>query len=159
MIRRIGLNGFLSFALIISAWSSVTGRNVYKTYANARFGYSIAYPSNLLEPQGESDNSDGQAFRAADGRAEMKVWGQFNVSRESLQSAYLNVVNEFGANVTYKVLRSSWFVVSARIKGKIVYRKTVLRRDVYKTFEIQYDESLGSTYDPVTARVAKSFVG
>ena len=28
----------------------------YKTYSNARFGYSVSYPANILIPQGESDN-------------------------------------------------------------------------------------------------------
>src|ERR1051326_7562559 len=36
---------------------------VYRTYANARFNYSISYPSCLLIPQGESRNSDGQIFQ------------------------------------------------------------------------------------------------
>src|SRR5437868_6035966 len=32
----------------------------YQTYTNARFKYSISYPSNLLIPQGEAENGDGQ---------------------------------------------------------------------------------------------------
>jgi hypothetical protein len=50
-------------------------------------------------------------------------------------------------------------VVSALVNGKIRYRKTMLRKDVLKTFEIEYDESQKATYDPVAARIAKSFVG
>jgi hypothetical protein len=68
-------------------------------------------------------------------------------------------VNEWGAGVSFKVIRQGWFVVSAQVKGRIHYRKTMLRRGILKTFEIEYDESQKATYDSVTARVGKSFVG
>lgn len=140
---------------IVSAAQTPT----YKTYTNARFAYSISYPANLLKPQGEAANGDGQAFRAADGRAEMRVWGQNNVNNDSLRAVYDQAVSEWGAGVSYKVMKQDWFVVSALVDGKIHYRKTMLRHDVFKTFEIEYDESQKATYDPVTARIAKSFVG
>ena len=140
---------------IVSAAQTPT----YKTYTNARFAYSISYPANLLKSQGEAANGDGQAFRAADGRAEMRVWGQNNVNNDSLRAVYDQVVSEWGAGVSYKVMKQDWFVVSALVNGKIHYRKTMLRKDVLKTFEIEYDESQKATYDPVTARIAKSFVG
>src|SRR5436190_13571117 len=49
--------------------------NGYRTYSNARFAYSISYPSDLLVPQGESDNGDGQKFQSKDVRAVMLVYG------------------------------------------------------------------------------------
>lgn len=140
---------------IVSAAQTPT----YKTYTNARFAYSISYPANLLKPQGEAENGDGQAFRAADGRAEMRVWGQNNVNNDSLKAVYDQAVSEWGKGVSYKVMKPDWFVVSALVDGKIHYRKTMLRKDVFKTFEIEYDQSQKATYDPVTARISKSFVG
>ena len=140
---------------IVSAAQAPT----YKTYTNARFAYSISYPANLLQPQGEAENGDGQAFRAADGRAEMRVWGGYNINNESLRAVHDQAVKEWGAGVSYKVMKQDWFVVSASVNGKIHYRKTMLRKDVLKTFEIEYDESQKATYDPVTTRIAKSFVG
>ena len=155
MIRR-------SFSIAVTVFTLVgiisAQTPTYKTYTNARFDYSISYPS-LLQPQGEAANADGQAFRASDGRAEMRVWGQHNVNNESLRAAYNKTISEWGSGVSYKVLRADWFAISALVKGRIHYRKTILRRGVFKTFEIEYDESQKSIYDPVTARVVKSFVG
>jgi hypothetical protein len=131
----------------------------YKTYNNARFAYSISYPANLLKPQGEAENGDGQAFRSEDGHAVMRVWGGYNANNDSLRAVYDQAVNEWGAGVSYKVMKPDWFVVSALVNGKIHYRKTMLRKDVLKTFEIEYDESQKATYDSITARIAKSFVG
>jgi len=131
----------------------------YQTYSNARFAYSISYPANLLVPQGEAENGDGQTFRSKDGGAEMRVWGQYNVNNESLRVVFDKAVSEWGNGVSYKVMRPGWFVVTALVDGKIHYRKTMLRRDVFKTFEIEYHESQKATFDSVTARVSKSFVG
>lgn len=157
MNRRCFLIALTVFVLagIVSAAQTPT----YKTYNNARFAYSILYPANLLKPQGEAENGDGQAFRSADGHALMRVWGGYNANNESLRAVYDQAVSEWGAGVSYKVIKPDWFVVSALVNGKIHYRKTMLRKDVLKTFEIEYDESQKANYDSVTARIAKSFVG
>lgn len=131
-------------------------RVVYKTYTNARYGYSISYPSNLLIPQGEADNGDGQAFRSKDGAAEMLVYGSQNLGG-ALAEAYREA--QAGKNVSYKTIKGNWFVVSGRDGSKIFYRKTMLKGDVLKTFTIEYDESLRSTYDAITTRIARSFTG
>src|SRR5215469_6044695 len=49
--------------------------HVWKRYTNVRFQYSICYPEDLLIPQGESQNSDGQKFLAKDG-AQLLVFGR-----------------------------------------------------------------------------------
>jgi len=134
-------------------------RNVYKIYVNVRFKYQISYPSNLVIPQGESTNSDGQIFRARDSSAEMRAYGRYNVNNETLRGVFADVLREWGDGVTYKVIRPDWFVVTALVNGKIHYQKTMLRRDVFKTFQIEYDASRRATYDAVTARIAKSFIG
>ena len=59
-----------------------TPQNDYKTYANARFKYSISYPADLLIPQGEAENGDGQVFREKSSSVEMRVYGGYNVSTE-----------------------------------------------------------------------------
>lgn len=162
-MRRVARVMALSVSLIAiaaqTAALSPQGSNVYRTYTNARFNYSISYPANLLIPQGESENGDGQAFRSRDGRAEMRVWGQHNVNNESLRASFAQTVNEWGDGVSYKVIKSDWFVVTALVNGKIHYQRTMLHRGVFKTFLMEYDQGQRATYDPVTARISKSFAG
>jgi hypothetical protein len=134
-------------------------RVTYRTYTNARYGYSIAYPVGLLVPQGEADNGDGQKFLSKDGRAMMLVFGSNRLER-SLEDEYRSAqAGEGNRNVTYKVLKKDMFVVSGTENGKIFYQKTLLRGDVFKTFIIEYDESQRTTFDSITSRVARSFVG
>ena len=131
----------------------------YKTYANARFKYSISDPADLLVPQGEADNGDGQVFKEkGNSSVEMRVYGGYNALNETLRSRYEKLIREWG-NVSYKVIRKDWFVVSAMVSGKIRYQKTILRGDTFKTFEIEYDAVRGSTYNEVTDRISKSFKG
>jgi hypothetical protein len=132
----------------------------WNTYANARFNYSIAYPASL-KPQGEAENGDGQAFRSANGETELRVWGSYNALNETLGARYQKTVAELqqrGA-VTYKVLGRGWFVVSGTAGGKVIYQKTLLKGDVYKTFTFEYPAADKSLQDAITSRIANSFKG
>ncbi|MEW6131157.1 MAG: hypothetical protein AB1757_29265 [Acidobacteriota bacterium] len=132
----------------------------YQTYTNARFAYAIAYPADLLIPQGEADNGDGQKFISKDGRAVLLVYGSHNALNQKLKEAFAEAsAPTDDRQVTYKILRADWFVVSGKAGEKIFYQKTLLKNGVFKTFRIEYDESQKNIYDTVTAKIAKSFKG
>jgi hypothetical protein len=143
-------------ALRAVAARSLSQRYSYRTYSNARYGFSIAYPAGLLIPQGESDNGDGQKFASRDGSAVLTAYGSNRMDR-SLREEYQSA--QADRTVTYRLLGRDMFVVSGIAGGKIFYQKTLLRSDAFKTFIIEYDESDRSTFDPVTTRIARSFVG
>lgn len=150
----------VAVAIAVGQTAFAIPQNNYKTYTNARFKYSIVYPADLLIPQGESENGDGQVFKEkGSSSVEMRVYGGYNVLNQTLRSRYEELTRKWSNGVTYKVLRKDWFVVSALVNGKIHYQKTILRGDTFKTFEIEYDAVRGSTYNDVTDRVAKSFKG
>lgn len=136
--------------------SFINSRVTYRTYSNARYGYSVAYPVGILIPQGEPDNGDGQVFRSKDGKAEMRVFGSNRLDR-SLGDEFKTA--QENRNVTYKVLKKDMFVVSGTENGKIFYQKTLVRGDVFKTFMIEYDETARATFDSITARISRSFTG
>ena len=151
---------YLCGAVVVAQTVFAIPQNHYKTYANARFKYSISYPVELLIPQGESENGDGQVFREkSSSSVEMRVYGGYNVQNETLRSRYAELIRKWSNGVTYKVIHQDWFVVSAMVNGKIHYQKTILRGDTFKTFEIEYDAVRGSTYNDVTDRISKSFKG
>ena len=149
----------LCMAVALAGGQTVLAQNIYRTYANARFKYSISYPADLLIPQGEAENGDGQVFREKSSSVEMRVYGGYNVSNETLRSRYAELIRKWNKGITYKVIRRDWFVVSGLVNGKIHYHKTILRGDIFKTFEIEYDAVRGSTYNDVTDRIARSFKG
>ncbi|HLL99946.1 MAG TPA: hypothetical protein VK400_02760, partial [Pyrinomonadaceae bacterium] len=68
---------FPIFLLVFS--NCAHGQTKYKTYYNARFGYQISYPPDLLAPQKEEDaTASGKIFSAKDRTAEMRVFAHFN---------------------------------------------------------------------------------
>ncbi|HJZ79716.1 MAG TPA: hypothetical protein VKD91_05205 [Pyrinomonadaceae bacterium] len=152
----------LSVILISSLFpDAVPADERWNTYANARFNYSISYPSSLV-PQGEADNGDGQVFRSHDGAAELRVWGSNNALNQSLAAAYQEAISDLqhdGGSVSYKVMRDNFFVVSGTQGRKIVYQKTLLRGDVFKAFTFTYPANAKGTYDSITTRIAGSFKG
>lgn len=152
---------FLVVSLFLLA-QSVLADDVYHIYHNPRFDYSIAYPKDILYPQGESDNGDGQKFLSKDADASLIVYGSNNALSQSLEDLYLEE-SRGGTHekptkvVTYKVLKNNWFVVSGYKSGKVFYQKTILNKNQFKFFYFEYPESKKKIYDPITKNIATSF--
>lgn len=161
----ISVFGFSSISLAPQLTTAQVSSYNYKTYINARYSYSIAYPVKLLIPQGEAQNGDGQKFLSPDGRAEMLVYGKYNHSKYSVKQLYALQLRggEFNQSknrvVTYKLLKDNWFIVSGFEGGKVFYEKIFIRKDTDEilTLQINYPKSQKTIYDAVTARIAKSF--
>lgn len=132
--------------------------NVYDCYANHKYGYVLAWPRQLLAPQGESDAGDGQVFAAPDGRAELRCWAGFNdVLEQTIPAALAEALAEPGRQVTYRHRGKDFFVVSGLEGGKIFYRKTMLAHGVLASFELAYDPAQKARFDPVVQDLAASF--
>lgn len=152
----------LIFTLVF--WTQLAvAADAYEIYHNDRFDYSIAYPKDILFPQGESDNGDGQKFLSKDAGASLIVYGSNNALNQSLEEVYREESRGGTAEnpkkvVTYKVLKDNWFVVSGFNNGRIFYQKTIFAGDVFKTFLFEYDESQRKLYNPITKQLEKSFI-
>ncbi len=145
---------FLSLIFAVSGFSAF-GQTKYETYANARFGYLISYPANLI-PQGEATNGDGQIFSSDDG-TEMRVYGSNLLLNETLKKEYAALLKDYGASATYKTIGKNFFVISGKKDGKIFYRKTIENADgTFITFTIEYDEAKRTTYDKIVTAIVKS---
>jgi hypothetical protein len=135
-------------------------RNGWATYVNVRFQYSICYPKDLLVPQGESDNSDGQRFLSNKNGADLAAWGDNNASDQTLMQRLSEMASRLAGSsgkVTYKVQKANWLVVSGQNGQMIFYAKTIFSHGQFKTFELTYDRSAAALYDPVVARIASCF--
>lgn len=138
----------------------------YSTYVNARYGFSIAYPQQLLKAQEESTNSDGRIFVSSDKQAELRSYGchatKADGSTQSVFEEYNDALGEYSPKnncvVTYKKLGSNWFVISGVRNNRVFYRKTLGKRGDFFTFVIEYPVSMKPTFDPVTENVAAFFV-
>lgn len=131
----------------------------WATYGNARYKFSVSYPSNLLITQREADNGDGRAFVSRDGKTHMLAYGANNVLAETLQSRYKHDARgiEPGDKVTYKAQKNNWYAVSGYRNELIFYRKTFGNKDQFLTLDITYPKSQRATWDKVVSEIVSRF--
>jgi hypothetical protein len=134
---------------------------LYKTYVNARFGYQINYPADVLLAQGEPDNSDGQTFVAKKGDAEMRVWGNYKVDGgldDELKMAKESESKDASKKkVSYYAGGKNWFAISGTAGDRIFYQKTCLRNDTFRTVTFSYPQSSKAQFAPIVDKVVASF--
>jgi hypothetical protein len=131
----------------------------WRTYHNDRYGTTIEYP-DIFKPGTPPDNDDGLAFKSADG-ADFSVFASYNALDFDLTSfqefAAKNL--DAGSAVTYRTHGVNWFVLSGTKGDGIFYQRNLLSHGGQMTegFVMNYPARLKETYDPIVARMAKSF--
>jgi hypothetical protein len=126
-----------------------------QTYLNARYGYSIAYPSDLkAEP--ESDNGDGRVFTSADGSVEARVWANYNATDETPGRLAADAASDCTSAPTYHRVAKGFVAISCRKGADILYQKTLIHKDLLATFEITYPAADHARWDAVVAQMGGS---
>lgn len=148
------------FAAASTFASSVQAADSYRFYTNARFGYRVQYPSNLVAPLPESTNRDGRKFRSRDGKIVLTTYGSNNVSGRTLRTELARSVRDWradGGRVTLQRATSRWFVVSGFVGNDIFYEKTVLHQGAFCTLIWEYPRSMRARLDAPVTRAFGSF--
>lgn len=128
----------------------------YDSYTNARYGYSVLYPTNL-EKKSESENGDGREFNSSEG-FNMLVYGSNDASvlGKSIDEMYKEELKEH-KDVTYKVKKKNWFVVSGYDGDYIFYVKKYAGTGSTNTLFFKYPSNLRDKYYDVVTVISKSF--
>ena len=151
----------LPLTAILSALVLVRGAFAgdWLTYHNDRYGTTIDYPGSF-KPQPAPDSDDGRAFKTADG-ANFIVSASYSALDFNLAKYRDFIVKNLDpdAKVTYEARGDNWFVISGTKGADIFYERHLLSHGAQMTenFVISYPAALKQTYDPISARMAKSF--
>lgn len=134
--------------------------NRFSTYSNARFGFSIRYPSDLFTQKRFSDNGDGVILQNRDGQVELRAYGSFY--GDNIRSNYkeeINWIKDDGGQVTYKVLHRTWYVLSGYEEGgrKIFYQKTYFKNGKSKSFKLTYPTAKKRYYNKLVKMISRGF--
>jgi hypothetical protein len=132
----------------------------FRKYTNAKFGYSISYPEGLFVPIPSESSDDGQTFRSPDKRALLRVLGRYidpATTIERMFQADQKSGAEHNRQITYRVQRQNWFVISGLEGNKIFYQKSILTGNSVANMFVLYDETLNTIFDPIVDRVSRSF--
>jgi hypothetical protein len=131
----------------------------WRTYSNDRYGTTIDYPASF-KPMPPPDNDDGRRFKSADG-AEFAVFASYNAFDFNLAKFRDDTVRKLdaGSVVTYQAHGDDWFVISGTKGDAIFYRRHLLSHgeEMTEGFVMSYPAQLKQRYDPIVARMAKSF--
>ena len=152
MIRLVSVCGQIlaaGFILIAgTAVSSAVPKHVpqaeerWISYKNARFGYSLYYPSALFEADPPPENGGGLTLTSEDGSAKSVVFGVHNSEDLSPKEYRRILLEEFGGydRLDYSPVSKSWFVLSG-YRGETIYYQKVMfscRNKVVNVFSVNF---------------------
>jgi hypothetical protein len=130
----------------------------WASYANARFGTWLDYPSDLFSERDPAPiNNDGRTFRSRDGRARLSVHASHNVEADTPQR-YLQKYPDDQPS-SFRRVTKTFYVLSGRRGDDIYYRRcnfVGLEDGTIHCFEISYPAADKATYDPIVERMGKS---
>lgn len=127
----------------------------YKKYYNSRFGYSIEYPSFLINEMGCQNNS-GVTLSNDNNSVRLNLWANNNALFLTLQEVYNNALNE-AVNVTYKSLGSKSFVISGEDGDYIYYMNEVVGEGSMNGFSIRYPKKDEKFFDDIVTKLYNTF--
>ncbi len=155
------LSFVLVFLLTMPLCAAIAGSGKWLTYQNNRYGTTIDYP-DIFKPQRSPDNDDGRDFKSADGADFWVAASYYTYALDLDLAGYRDSILknlDKDAVVTYQASGKNWFVVSGTKGDDIFYERHMLMHGAQLTedFGISYPAALKATYDPIVARMAKSF--
>jgi hypothetical protein len=116
----------LALAAMITALSAASAQD-WRTYSNARYGFSLQYPSDIFAEELTTEAGDGQLFVAKNGDARLLVGSLTNDTGFTPLSYQTYVAQNSYADyrISYRRLGGSWFALSGEGNGKIFYEKAM----------------------------------
>lgn len=127
----------------------------YKTYYNSRFGYSIEYPSFLVNEVGSQNNS-GVVLSNENNNVKLILWADNNALFLTLQEVYDNALKE-SVNVTYSSLGSKSYVISGEEGDYIYYKNQVVGEGSMNGFMIKYPKRDEAFFDEIVTKLYNTF--
>lgn len=132
----------------------------WKTYRHPRLGTTIEYPADRFIPTPTPENSAGQRFVASDG-AEFTVGAINNVFHQNLAGLEASVLKGRAPDerIRHRDKGANWLVVSGTRGDAIFYERHLIshRGAIINDFEILFPVRLKRLYDPIVARMSRSF--
>ncbi len=133
-------------------------------YKNARFGFTMTYPSNfVLDPDSIPEGGDSARFWTPDRRATAVVTGIRNGLGQSLtdllDEATKDVTENSHGTITYTRARDNWFVISGFIGERIFYRRSFLsdRSRVIGNLWIEFPRNMRPCFEDAVSMMSLSF--
>lgn len=156
-IRSVSLS--VALLLSVAVWTA-DAESSFQTYRNARFGYAVDVPTGFRKGEAPTNN-DGRVFYDRKSEGILSVFGMYNAleaSPESYAEEREADWKELKGDVTYRVMRKGWFVLSGTIDGEIFYERVLFSddRETIATLLVRYPESEKERFGAFVTRASRS---
>ncbi|MET4717747.1 hypothetical protein ABIF63_001853 [Bradyrhizobium japonicum] len=147
----------VSFAFLL--WSSAASAQPvgWMTYTIPQTGTSVDFPASIFTEEAGRPDGRGQRFRTADGRADITIQAEPNVSNDS-PAAFLAKKNP-PARIQYKRVTSRFFAVSSYNGDKVFYDRCNFSGRMVHCVLINYPASEEHDWDDIVTRISLSLRG
>jgi hypothetical protein len=147
-------------ALALAAASSASAQD-WRTLNNARYGFSLQYPSDIFTVERTTEAGDGQLLVTQNGDARLLVGTLTNdtgFTPRSYQS-YVAQNSYSGYRISYSRLGGSWFALSGDGNGNIFYEKAMFScaGRLINSFAVIYPSDQRGVFDRIVERIEDSF--
>jgi hypothetical protein len=143
------------------AWAGSAGFNDWATIKNARFGFQIAYPAEILFPIDTPSGGDGRVLQSKDGAAKLLVATFENAEKLSLDDYRQFLLSDIYANakIDYQPLRDRWFVLSGVRGNETFYERVTFScgGKLINSWAMVYPTAKKKLYDRVVEAVARTY--
>lgn len=133
----------------------------WATIQNKRFGFQIAYPSNILFPAATPTGEDGRILKSADGKAKLLVATFDNAENLSIDAYRQFLLSDIYANtsIVYAPTKNRWFVLSGTRGDETFYERVTFScgGKLINSWAMLYPTAERALYDRVVEAVAKTY--
>lgn len=132
------------------------------TFTNEKLGYSISYPKEILLLQDASANGDEQIFKAASGKAELRIYSDKRADKSgtalSFNKAYEeDIADKKGRQIAHSALSPNYYVISGLDGDMLYYQKTIFTQGALVTAVLKYPKEEKDTYNAMISPIFNSF--
>jgi hypothetical protein len=131
----------------------------YQTYRNEKHGFSVRYPSGIMQPSSEVGNGNGRTFRAPDGSASLLAYATGQAMPQQVQRRFEEQTTNPALDITYRTRGDGWYVLSGYRDDNIFYERVEARDSTMKVMRIFYERSQEARFDPIVREVSNSLDG
>lgn len=127
----------------------------WKIYLLPRIGIQGCYPSEIFSEKISSTSSDTEKTFFANG-AILHVYGSILYPKSNLKNEYTSSLKAHSSNqsqITYKIFKKDWFVISGTTEKNIFYQKSKISDKSLTTWEITYEKSRKQIYDQLVTQL------
>ena len=141
--------------------SNIDAKGTYKTYKPCSF--SIALPSHFqfipMEPEETNPDYCDYKVKTADNFQVIEIYslskGRFEF--ESIKEAYEGAIKQSKIDITYKIQKENWFVISGYEDDSLVYWKRAIGGNFVSDLFIKYPKTKKAQIEPYIAKISQSF--